>query len=82
MPDLNDVDDEILILYGVNNPIHPLTNSIPLLAGQLFATRRSGIGCQAADAAHDTLSVAFSVDGFDFLARRGLDQNPISSHVS
>jgi len=33
MPDLNDVDDEILILYGIDDPIPALTDSIPVPAG-------------------------------------------------
>ena len=53
MTNLNYINYQILIFYGVNNSVAALSNPILVLAGQLFAPRWARVSCELTDTIDD-----------------------------
>ena len=80
--DLDDINYQILIFYGVDNSVTSLSKTILVLAGQLFAPRWSRVFCEPADTVNDPPAILLQGDGLDFLDRRRFYQNSIFCHAS
>jgi hypothetical protein len=82
VPQLNHYDHKFVVLDLVDDSISPLSDTVPIVAGKLLTTRRSGIRPQALNSPYEALSVLLSGNGQQFLLRRGFDSNPIASHCA
>ena len=67
------------IVNRIENPVVTLTDSIPLMAGELFTARRPRVFRKTPHSHHQALAVLGS-DGFQFLDRRRLDLESIACH--
>lgn len=57
---LYDIDDELLVLHGIDNAIGALPNSIAFGSGQFSAPGRTRVVCQGLDACNDSAAIGFT----------------------
>ena len=67
--DLDYVNDQILVFDGVDNSVTSLSDTIFILAGQLFASGWSRVFCELPDTVNDPPAILLKRNGLDFLDR-------------
>jgi hypothetical protein len=66
---LDDRYDESLLFDRVDNSIVALANAVPVLAGELLTTVRSGLVSEFLNPLDDASAIGAAGDGFDFFDR-------------
>lgn len=80
LADLDDVHNEPVVFNAVHDTGLALTDSIPILTGELLTTHRARVVTELRNPPYDSLAVLLSGNGLDLLHGRGFDQNPILPH--
>ena len=81
VPYLDDVDHKLIVLHCIDDAVNALANSISVASGKFLSTGRPGVFRETMNTMNDLSADVFLWDDLDFLHRRGLDENPIFSHV-
>ncbi|OGI44244.1 MAG: hypothetical protein A2V92_00605 [Candidatus Muproteobacteria bacterium RBG_16_65_31] len=82
MADFDNVNRLLPVVNGINDAISALTNSVPVIpARELLAAMGSRFDRERSDTPHDALAILLLPDHVEFLDRRRLYENPISSHA-
>ena len=80
VPHLHDVNDEFIILHGIDNSVDALSDSVPFLARELLASARTGIVRKPLYSVDHSTSIASVCNLLNLFGGRRLDQNSISCH--
>ena len=82
MTDLDDLNDSLVVIYRVDDPVGTLANPIALgLAGKFLATRWTRSARKALDSRHNPRAQPSRLDRFELLDRGRLDEDAIACHA-
>jgi hypothetical protein len=59
MPHFYDLDDPLIVVHRIKNPVIALTDAIDVISEELLATLRSRVGRQAVDSIDNPAKVSF-----------------------
>jgi hypothetical protein len=80
--DANDINDQVPVADGIQDPIASLPNSIALLTGQLLHPSGPRVVGQRLDALDDPPAIRLGRYGFEVLERGFLDAKAIACHAA
>src|SRR2546425_10806009 len=70
MPDLDDEHNLFGVVDDVDDAMVALSHSVSIcVTGELFATRRAGVGAQCLDSGNEALAIRLPLDRFELLRR-------------
>ena len=83
MTDLEDLNDSLVILYRISDPVGTLANPKALgLAGKFLAARCTRSARKALDSRHNPRTQPSRLDRFELLDRGRLDEDAIACHAA
>ena len=83
MTDLDDLNDLLVVIYRVDDPVGTLANPIALgLAGKFLAVRWARRARKALDSSHNPRAQPSMLDRLELLDRGRLDEDAIACHAA